>query len=171
MPYHVFNEAGELVGYLENDAEIDQWMASLPDDLYGFPVGGYPDDATRFMLRLNTKAASGKSFIDLLKERYGRVPLELNPFKEVKDLLLGNNAFFIKLRNFIDMPLVSQLLGVLRRTLPAGVTFFLIMEPSGLAEDDTPPVLESLGAFYAPSVADRVDAGTAVTLASAVIQG
>ena len=169
MPYHVFNEAGELVGYLENDAEIDQWMASLPDDLYTFPVGGYPDDATRFMLRLNARGVSGKSFMDLLAARYGRVPLQLNPFKEVKDLILGNDVFFIKLRNIIARPLVNQLLNVLRRTLPVGSTFYLILEPSGLAEEDSTPVAEGVGVFYAPSIGESVDAGTVVTLASAVI--
>ena len=117
MPYRVYDESNKLVGYIEDDDQIDQWLEALPEDYYTFPVGALPPDAQKFMLRLNA-ATAGASFFDLLKTRHGRVPLQINPFNEIKELLFGQNAFFIKVRrNMSNMTILGQLLTVLKNTL------------------------------------------------------
>jgi hypothetical protein len=156
MPYRVYDENNQLIGYLEDDAEIERWLAELPEDYYTFSVGGTSADTERLMLRLNSRAA-GDSFFDLLKQKHGRVPLRLNAFAEIRDLVFGRNAFFIKVReSFTDLPLLGQLLTVLKNTLAAGATFFLILEPKTLQEEfDTDTIGEQLQVFYVPTVTDE----------------
>lgn len=156
MPYHVYAEDGGLVGYLEQDADVERWLASLPSDFYTFPVGGQALDAQRFMLQLNASPAGGASFFSRLQQRYGRVPVTINPFKELRDLVFGPNVFFVKLRQFVDMTLLSQLLTVLRRTLPAGATFYVLLEPQVIEDVPLPTPAESLAVFYAPEIAETV---------------
>ena len=157
MPYQVHAADGTLVGYIEQDADIERWLASLPSDYYTFPVGGQALDAQRFMLQLNAKPADGVSFFDKLQQRYGRVPIELNPFKELRALTFGPNVFFIKLRQFIEMPLLGQLLSVLRRTLPAGAAFYVLLEAQVIEEVLMQTPDEVVGVFYAPEIAEAVD--------------
>jgi hypothetical protein len=156
MPYHVYDESGKLVGYLEKDTDGERWLSSLPSDYYTFPVGGQVLDAQQFMLRLNT-APSGQAFFARLQERYGRVPVAINPFKELRDLVFGPNVFFIKLRQFVDLTLLNQLLTVLRRTLPAGASFCLLLEPQLLEEVVLPTPEERVEVFMAAEVAESVD--------------
>jgi len=169
MPYRVYDEQNRLVGYIEDDSEIDQWLENLPEDYYTFPVGALPPDAEKFMLRLNTQS-EGESFFDLLRSRYGRVPLQINPFNEVKELLFGQNAFFIKVRrNFVDMSLLGQMLTVLKNTLAAGSTFFVILEPDNVQEYVSPEVGESATVFYVPTAEETVDGVTETAIASPVV--
>ena len=169
MPYYVYDAEGKLVGYIEKSSDIERYLASLPEDFYSFPVGATAEDANRFMLQLNTRPdADTPSFFDRLVTRYGRVPVQINPFAEIKDLVFGNNAFFIKLKNFIDASLMSQLLSVLRVTLPAGSKFFLIMEATVTEEVYTGPEEESLEAFYAAEGSEVSSGQTAVPISSPV---
>lgn len=152
MPYRIYDEDNRLVGYIEDDSQIDQWLNTLPEDYYTFPVGALSADAEKFMLRLNSRAG-GESFFDLLKSRYGRIPLQLNPFSEIKELLFGQNAFFVKVRrNFVDMTILGQLLTVLRSTLSAGSTFFVILEPEHIQEHVSPLISENLELFQIPEI-------------------
>jgi len=159
MPYHVYDEGGTLVGYLEQDIDVERWLSSLPSDYYTFPVGGQALDVQQFMLRLNAGPGDGQTFFSRLQERYGRVPVAINPFKELRDLVFGPNVFFIKLRQFGDMTLLSQLLTVLRRTLPAGATFFVLLEPQILEEVVLPAPEESLEVFGAAEIVEGTGAG------------
>lgn len=171
MPYQVYAADGKLVGYIEQDADIERWLASLPSDYYTFPVGGQAVDAQRFMLQLNAQPADGPSFFDKLQERYGRVPLELNPFKELRDLVFGPNVFFIKLRQFIEMPLLGQMLSVLRRTLPAGATFYVLLEAQVVEDVVMATPDESAEVFYVPDINETVDGVHDAVGASTVVVG
>ena len=174
MPYRVYDENNRLVGYIEDDAQIDQWLESLPEDYYTFPVGALPADAEKFMLRLNSRDATGESFFDLLQTRYGRVPEQINPFSEIKELLFGQNAFFIKVRrNLTNMTILGQLLTVLRNTLSAGSTFFVLLEPEPIQEYVSPVITEGFELFQVPalSVSDIVasESASEVLTASTVV--
>jgi hypothetical protein len=170
MGYHVYDKDGNLVGYLEDEDDIERYLDSLPDDLHVFDVGGFSEDVDRFMVRVNSPEPTGESFIDKLDQRYGRVPVKINPFKEVKDIVFGNNAFFIKLRNFVDMQLVSQMLSVLRDTLPAGATFFVILEMSGISEEAKFEFSENIELFHVPDIAESYDGmDEAVVLSTVVV--
>jgi len=171
MPYQVYAADGKLVGYIEQDADIERWLASLPSDYYTFPVGGQAVDAQRFMLQLNAQPADGPSFFDKLQERYGRVPLQINPFKELRDLVFGPNMFFIKLRQFIEMPLLGQMLSVLRRTLPAGATFYVLLEAQVVEDVVMATPDESVEVFYAPDINETVDGVHDAVGASTVVVG
>ena len=171
MPYQVYAADGKLVGYIEQDADIERWLASLPSDYYTFPVGGQAVDAQRFMLQLNAQPADGPSFFGKLQERYGRVPLELNPFKELRDLVFGPNVFFIKLRQFIEMPLLGQMLSVLRRTLPAGATFYVLLEAQVVEDVVMATPDERVEVFYAPDINETVDGVHDAVGASTVVVG
>jgi len=153
LGYRIYDENNVLVSFLENDSEVSAYLETIPEDIYTFPVEGLTEDVELFMLRLNSRV-NGNSFFDSLKEKYGRVPLNINPFEEVKDLIFGNNAFFVKIRrNFMDMGLLGQLLAVLRKTLSAGSTFFLIMEPDTVEETyDMSSISETGIAFYVPGI-------------------
>lgn len=170
MPYRVYDENNRLVGYIEDDDLIDQWLAGLPEDYYSFPVGAVTSDAQKFMLRLNSRAA-GQSFFDLLKTKYGRVPQQINPFQEIRDLLFGQNAFFVKVRrSFTDMTVLGQLLTVLRNTLSAGSTFFVILEPETLQETyDAENIAEALNLFYVPAVSETMTEMSESIIASPVV--
>lgn len=170
MPYRIYDESNRLVGYIEDDDQIEQWLATLPEDYYTFPVGALASDAQTFMLRLNSRAA-GESFFDLLKTKYGRVPEQINAFTEIRDLLFGQNAFFVKVRkSFTDMTILGQLLTVLRNTLAAGSTFFVILEPDTLQDEYfVDDIAEALGLFYVPAVTETVSDMSESIIASPVV--
>ena len=53
MGFHVLDSDGQIIGYVETDAEALALMARVPDDIYTFFVGGLTADVSRFMLQLN----------------------------------------------------------------------------------------------------------------------
>ena len=172
MPYRVYDENNRLVGYIEDDSQIDQWLESLPEDYYTFPVGAFSADVEKFMLRLNSRAATGTSFFDLLQTKYGRVPSQINPFSEIKELLFGQNAFFIKVRReFTNMTILGQLLTVLRNTLSAGSAFFVLLEPESVQEYVSPAIAESFQLFQVPesAAATSVEGVSESWIASTVV--
>lgn len=154
MPYIVYNEDGQRVAYLEDDEGIQDWLDSLPDDYYMFPIGGREADVQRFMLRLNAQVGGNDSFFDLLKAEHGRVPLQINPFDAIRKHIFGQNAFFVKLKpGAVDMDMLGQLFTVLHNTLSAGSRFFLIQEPEAAQDSYELDVEEQVEVFCTPETA------------------
>jgi hypothetical protein len=121
----VINRDGEVIGYVDSNDEANELLESLPDDIYTFFVGGFDEDVSDFLLKLNDDS-NGESFFDVLKTKYGRVPTEINPFEEIRDAYLRFNTFFIKINyNQLNNRLAAQMFSVLYRTLPAGSAFFV----------------------------------------------
>jgi len=153
MGFHILDKDGLIIGYVETEAEATALLENLPDDIYTFFLGGLPGDVDRFMLQLNGGLGLSPTFFEMLEGKYGRVPESINPFEELKDEYLRNNVFFIKLRyDMINTRLAAQLLSVLRKTLPAGGTFFVIIEKREIAEglSCNPCWADDVIPFYAP---------------------
>jgi len=155
--YLIFDKDGQLKGFLATAEEATAHLDTVPDDIFTFFVGGLEQGVDDFMLQLNS---GDPSFVDALKEKFGRVPEFINPFREIKDLYLKHNAFFIKLKDFDIVPrnILTQLFSVLRVTIHAGSTFFVIIEKKTL---DAEFNLDEIGAepdvFYVPELEDEFD--------------
>jgi len=158
MGFRVINRDGVIVGYAPTWAEALAILDSVPDDIYTFFVGGSDADVQAFLLRLNRRYIDGKNFFDLLKEKYGRVPEQINPFEEIKSFFIGANSLFIKIRaDLINASLAAQLFGVLQVTMPAGSCFFLILEKREISETyNLGEITESVVVFYVPETTDTV---------------
>lgn len=153
MGFRVLNSDGQIIGYVETDEEALALMEEVPEDIYVFFVGGRPEDVDRLMLQLNGALGKSPTFFEMLAEKYGRIPESINPFEEIKEEYLKSSAFFIKVRyDLLSTRIASQLFSVLRRTVPAGSGFFVIIEKREI-EDGF--VMTSSGeeveVFYAPA--------------------
>jgi len=170
MGFRVLDNDGKIIGYVETEEEALALLSQIPDDIYVFFVGGRSEDVERFMLQLNGALGKSPTFFEMLAEKYGRVPESINPFEEIKDEYFKNTAFFIKVRyDLLSSRMASQLFSVLRRTIPAGSDFFVIIEKREI-EDGF--ILSSSGeeveVFYAPDdepVDGAVDVGETVLVA------
>jgi hypothetical protein len=135
------------------------WL-TVPEDLHVFFVGGTEQGALDFMVQLNGQGdSSTPSFFDALKEKYGRVPESINPFEEVRHYYLRFNAFFIKIKEqFADQVLLAQLAGILRNTIPAGSTFFLLLETRVFTDSyDLGNVQETVEPFLLVEIEEEYD--------------
>lgn len=170
MGFRVLDSEGQIIGHVETEEQALALMSEVPDDIYVFFVGGRSDDVDRFMLQLNGGLGKSPTFFEMLADKYGRVPESINPFEEIKDEYLKSSAFFIKVRyDLLDTRMASQLFSVLRRTVPAGSNFFVIVEKreieDGLALSSSG---EEVEVFYAPTdepVDGSVDVGETVLAA------
>jgi len=120
---------------------------------FAFYVGGSAQDVDLFMQDLNS---GSPSFFDALAAKYGKVPDDINPLNEIRDLYIGGNSFFIKTRrDCVDSKMATQLLCVLDKTINAGSDFFVIFEKTEVEETyDLNDVSESIGIFYAVTTSD-----------------
>jgi hypothetical protein len=170
MGFHVLDNDGQIIGFVETEEEALALLAQVPDDIYVFFVGGQADDVQRFMLQLNGGLGRHPTFFETLAEKYGKVPETINPFEEIKDEFFRNTAFFIKIRyDLLNSRAASQLLSVLNRTLAAGSSFFVIIEKreieDGLVMSSSGETVE---VFYAPATEPEdgpVDVGETVLTA------
>jgi len=153
MGYQVLDSDGNIIGYVETDAEALALMESVPDDIYVFFVGGSTPVVDQFMLQLNGGLGVTPTFFDMLSAKYGKIPETINPFDEIKDEFFKNNTFFIKIRSdLMDSRLTSQLMNVLNRTIPAGSGFFVIIQKREIEEGfEFASSGETVEVFYAPA--------------------
>jgi hypothetical protein len=169
MGFHVLDNDGQIIGFVETDEEALALLAQVPDDIYVFFVGGLQADVDRFMLQLNGGLGKSPTFFEMLAEKYGRIPETINPFEEIKDEYLKNNAFFVKIRyDLMNSRAASQLLSVLHRTLSAGSSFFVIIEKREVEDGIvTSSWGEEVEVFYAPADPSEgpVDVGETVLVA------
>jgi hypothetical protein len=150
----VFNSANKVVGFVETEAEAVAILDASPPDLYVFYVGGTAEGVDAFMLQLNEPGTT-PTFFDALQTKYGRIPALINPFEEMKDLYFRHNSFFIKLRDpgIVPGKLLSQLFTVLRKTIHAGSTFFLLLEKQVIGDEfGLDKIFESVEVFHAIDV-------------------
>jgi len=158
MGLYIVDKDGNVIGWVDTNAEANALLEQVPDDIYTFFVGGLPNEVQDFMLRLNTPDSEGLTFFDRLKQKYGRVPENINPFREIKDIFLRYNTFFIKLRGeLLSDRTVGQMFSVLHRTLPAGSAFFVLLERSNIEEGLVDAAGEETDIFYALDVDEGVD--------------
>jgi len=152
------NRDGEVIGWVDTNAGANELLEQVPDDIYTFFVGGFPDEVALFMQQLNNPVGGGLSFFDMLKEKYGRVPSSLNPFVEIKDAYFKHNTFFIKLNySLLNSRTAGQMFNVLARTLPAGSCFFVLIERGNIEEGLVGASSEDAEIFYALDVDEGRD--------------
>jgi hypothetical protein len=158
MGLYIVNSAGAVIGWVDTNAEANALLEQVPDDIYTFFVGGLPDEVEDYILQLNTASDGVPSFFDILKEKYGRVPESINPFVEIRDAYFKHNTFFIKLNySLLNSRTTSQMFNVLHRTLPAGASFFVLVERRLIEEGLVDAVSELPDVFYALDVAEVDD--------------
>jgi hypothetical protein len=149
---------GILTGFVESEEEVLDTIDNTPQYFYEFFVGGTEEGVAQYMRDLNEQGDLDLSFFEALAEKYGRVPLKLNPFEEIKDLLLKYNSFYIKIKDSIaDQAMFNQLFSVLTRTISAGSTFFLIVEKTPIEEEVEAVIEESVEAFLVAEIDEDVD--------------
>jgi hypothetical protein len=166
MGYKILNNDGLIIGYVETEEEAKALIDAVPEDIYTFYVGGLQSNVDRFLLDINSGNGSTLPFFDMLAEKYGKIPDTIIPFEEIKEAYFRNNTVFLKMTvEVLDSVLVSQLLSVLRRTVPAGSSFFVLVErrevEEGLTLDSGD---ESVDVFYAPEVPDELQNQTSETI-------
>lgn len=167
MGFLILDKNGNKIGWVETQEEADDLLAQVPEDIYTFYIGGSAEDAEKQILKFNDAGEFEASFVDLLREKYGVVPSQISPFEEIKDTYLRDNSFFIKLRyDKIDTRLAGRLLSVLRRTVPAGSNFFVIVEKQEIAEELDLSPTEDIDVFYAVDV----DESTTPTITETVLK-
>lgn len=174
MGYNILNGDGLIVGYVETDAEAKALIDSVPDDIYTFFVGGLQKDIDKFFLDVNSDTGDYTPFFSMLAAKYGKIPDTIIPLEEIKDAYLNNNTVFLKLRvELLDSRLVAQLLSVLRRTVPAGSSFFVLVERREIEEGLTISDDEDLvDVFYSPDIPDELnDQFAEVLIQSQVLRG
>jgi len=166
MGYKIINSSGLIIGYVETEEEAKALMASVPEDIYTFFVGGSEANVDKFFLDINTGNGSTLPFFDMLSEKYGKIPDTIIPFEEIREAYFRNNAVFLKIAvDLLDSTLVAQLLSVLRRTVPAGSCFFVLVERREIEEGLTlSSGDESVDVFYAPELPDELHDQVAETL-------
>jgi hypothetical protein len=164
MALYIIDEDGKILGTVADNDAANALLATVPDDIYVFDVGGMPDEVEAFMLRLNEASVDGKSFFDQLREKHGTIPLQINPFLEMRDILFQYNTSFIKIKEGLaDTDLAGQLFQVLQDTYSAGSSFFLLLALEeleeglqGVATDENPQVFYAVDAADSHSGADDV---------------
>jgi len=135
MALYVVDREGKVLGTVPDNAAANALLDSNPEDIYVFNVGGFPEEVQQFMLKLNTPDSQGLTFFERLRRKYGRVPVLINPFEEVRDLLFRQNSFFIRIRHgLLNQELAGQLFSVLQSTISAGSDFFVISFPEELED-------------------------------------
>jgi hypothetical protein len=166
MGFHILNADGDITGYVDTEAEAKGLLALVPEDIFTFFVGGETDITNTFMLQLNGLLGSPTSFFESLGERYGRVPSQINPFKEIQAACFKHAVFFIKIRpDVLDGRRTIQLLSVLQRTLPAGAGVFIIVEHRAITEAvDMSNAGETYSVFYAPDIPNEGYTGADETI-------
>jgi hypothetical protein len=157
MGFHIINKDGLIIGFVETEAEALALLANVPEDVYRFFVGGLPRDVDKFMLDINGGLGVSPTFFEMLENKYGRVPETIVPFEEIKEAYFKHTGFFLKIRmDILDSRLAAQLLSVLRRTVPAGASFFVLIERREIAEEFSMDRSgEEVAVFYAPDVPDE----------------
>ena len=172
MGYHVINKEGQIIGFVETEAEAQDLLENVPKDLHVFFLGGSREDVERFMLQLNGGMGVTPTFFEMLADKYGKIPDTINPFQEIRSDYFRHSATFVKLRrSVLSSDVAKQLMAVLNRTTPAGAAYFLLIEKpevdEGMSVDSSG---EELTIFYVPDVPDEVYDGAAETvLASPVL--
>ena len=153
MGWNIYNKNDRLIGYIEDDEDALALQAQNPKDLFEFYAGGLPQDVDTFIEDLNE---GSPSFFDALAVKYGKVPDDISPFNEIRDLYVGGNSFFIKIKcDEVNMKMASQLFCVLDNTINSGSDFFVIFEKAEIEETYTmDTVSEDVGIFYAISNTD-----------------
>ena len=157
MGFYIVNQQGLIIGFVETEQEALALLAQVPDDIYTFFVGGLPTDVEKFMFDLNGGAGASPTFFEMLKDKYGRIPNSIVPFDEIKDAYFKHTGFFLKLRlDVLDTRLAAQLLSVLRRTVPAGSAFFVLIEKREIEEEfNIAGSGEEFTVFYAPELPEE----------------
>jgi hypothetical protein len=160
MGYRVLDKNGRIVGHAETDDEARELINQTPEDIWKFFVGGTESAADAFMSQLNGGLGVSPTFFEMLQDKYGRVPTAINPFEEFRDAYFKHNTFFIKARiGSGNGQMAAQLLSVLRRTLPAGAGFFVILEKDVIEETLAVSAEESCEVFYAPDSVEDTNTG------------
>lgn len=133
---------------------------------YEFFIGGSPPWVAAFLQYLNTQPRT-PSFFDMLAARYGRVPTSVNPYEEIKFNFFRNSAFFIKVRlGSRDSREIAQMFSILKRTVPAGAGFFVILEKTLEDERVQPGAAEIVEVFYAAGDPDEGPVSVSETVLS-----
>jgi hypothetical protein len=167
LNFIVRNRNGNITKIIP-EGEATDFIDNLPYTHYRFAVGGHPKDVEDLMTRLNTRDENGMTFFEQLKLKYGKIPENINPFEELRDLYLQTNSLFIKLNNEIfEDGLSSQIFKNIRSLIPAGTTLFLSKELPILEEIYTGNSSESLDVFYIAEV-DELEAGSKTELLAPV---
>jgi hypothetical protein len=166
MGYKILNSSGRIIGYVETETEAKALMDAVPEDIYTFFVGGATDHVDKFFLDINTGNGSSLSFFDMLSEKYGKIPDTIIPFEEIREAYFKNNTVFLKIAvDLLDSTLVAQLLSVLRRTVPTGSSFFVLVERREIEEGLTlSSGDESIDVFYSPELPDELHEQASETL-------
>jgi len=166
MGFHILNAAGDITGYVDTELEARLLLLQVPEDIFTFFVGGETDITDTFMLQLNGLLGTPTSFFGSLEERYGRVPAQINPFKEIQAACFKHSVFFIKVRpDILDGRRTTQLLSILQRTLPAGAGVFIIVEHRAITEAvDMSNAGETYSVFYAPDIPNEGYTGADETI-------
>jgi hypothetical protein len=122
------------------------------------------------MTRLNTAGNDWPSFITQLKTKYGKVPSYINPMKEMREMFLRNNVFFIKIKySLLDSQLAARLLMVLRKTVNAGTCFFVLIEkPSAEETIDLAKMNEVVTPWYTLETTDNYTGLAEITRVTSV---
>ena len=170
MSYHVIDRVGNIIGWVATEDEALDLLAQVPEDIYTFFVGGSDADVQRFMLQLNGLLGVTPTFFDSMAERYGVVPDTINPMQEIQAEFFKHSTFFIKLRASFEPRVAAQLLSVLRRTVPAGSGFFVLLEPTVLEEAiDLSTMIEDVAVFYDVDTEDTLSDVTEHVLPSTIL--
>jgi len=158
--YNIIDQDGNIIGFIDNDTEAAALLDQVPPEEYVFYLGGSKQDVDRTITALNKRDNSQPSFFDLLKNKYGAVPNNINPFDELRDIYLKDSATFIKVKDTPDRPnVLGQLLGTLNATIPAGTTFCTIIEKPEISEVFPGAISEGIDIWYA---LDVIDSGVTV---------
>lgn len=158
MGYNIINRDGRIIGHVESEEEASSLMENVPENIHTFFVGGSQTSIDKFFLDANGALGASPTFFEMLSAKYGKVPNSIVPFEEIKEAFFSNNSAFIKMRvDVLDSRLVSQLLKVLKRTIPAGSTFFVIVERRELEEGfSLSNAEEGITIFYSPELTDEL---------------
>jgi len=170
MGFFVIDRNGKNIGHVETDAEATALLNANPPDIYTFFVGGAQAEVDAFILNLND-TEEDVSFFDSLAAKFGRIPDQINPFEEVKDQYLKHNTFFIKIRyDQLNTQLTGQMFNVLRRTVSAGSTFFVLVEKSEIEDTyELTDVTETIDVWYAVDTTDTGVDVSEVVLAESIV--
>lgn len=157
--FQILSKAGDIIDFKDTEDEAKAVLDAIPTDIYTIPLGGHSVDVDRVLLSWNVDG--DPTFMDQVKAAWGRVPTHLNPFVEVRKRYFLNNTWFITLRiAALNGALASQLLTVLQRTIPAGSSFFTVLEHREIAEAvPTAGIGEDVTVFYTVEATDYHSAG------------
>ena len=126
--WQIRNDTGKIITVVNTEEEARAYLNSVPEDMYTFPIStDSEEDWYSLMLWLNNS-----DFFTNLAVHYGRVPSKILPLRDLRDHMFGNKLTIISVKQVPSRVVYTgQLIQVLSRTWPAGMTFIFHVEHEG----------------------------------------